>query len=348
MQINSKLLFVQLNDFHAHGGHYYPELRLSYELFGLPLSIKNPVVLVCHALTGNSTVSGSKGWWNSLIGKDKLIPTERFTVVAFNIPGNGYHNAAEANYEHYRHLNVRDLATLFVLALQQLGVHQLFAAIGGSLGGGICWEIAATFPAFVRTIIPVASDWKASDWVLAHNIAQQQILLHSTKPLHDARMMAMLFYRSPASLKLKFNRSVNQGSSLYQVESWLLHHGDKLNERFTLDAYLLMNHYLSTLDVGSGRGGFEKVAAMLKANVVLVAIDSDLFFVADEIRETASMLEAAKCAVSYKEIVSVHGHDGFLIEFEQLSLLLQDVFSGESVAACWTESEICRTFQHCN
>lgn len=348
MQVNSTLSFIQLNDFHTTGGYYYPEVRLSYELFGLPLSVKNPVVLVCHALTGNSTVTGPKGWWNSLIGKDKLISTARFTVVAFNIPGNGYRNAAEANYELYRHLNVRDLAVLFVSALQQLGVHQLFAAIGGSLGGGICWEIAATFPDFVRTIVPVASDWKASDWVLAHNIAQQQILLHSSNPLHDARMMAMLFYRSPASLKLKFKRSVNHDNSLYQVESWLLHHGDKLKSRFTLDAYLLMNHYLSTLDVGSGRGGFEKVAAMIKAKVVLVAIDSDLFFVADEIRETASMLEAAKCAVSYKEIVSVHGHDGFLIEFEQLSLLLQDVFSGESVAACWTESEICRTFQHCN
>jgi homoserine O-acetyltransferase len=323
----SKILkFHTQQQFQSFNGTLFPELILSYEVFGPALEEKKPVVLVCHALTGNSTVTGEKGWWNDLIGEDRLISLSKFTVIGINIPGNGYHSDLEGTYANYRNLNLRDVAKLFVNLLRGIGVNQLFVAIGGSLGGGICWEIAVTFPDFVKTIIPVASDWKASDWVLAHNKVQEQILLHSSDPLHDARMMAMMFYRTPESLKLKFDRSVNDEKGLFNIETWLLHHGDKLNKRFSLDAYLLMTHYLSSLDIGKDRGGFYEVISQIKARVIIIGVDSDLFFQPSENRETAAILEQRGCKVSYREIISIHGHDSFLIEFEQLTSLLKDVF----------------------
>ncbi|KAF0130897.1 MAG: homoserine O-acetyltransferase [Bacteroidetes bacterium] len=326
MSRSKNLKFHSQQQFQSFNGTLFPELVLSYEVFGPALEEKKPVVLVCHALTGNSTITGEKGWWNDLIGEDRLISLSKFTVIGINIPGNGYHSDEKATYAQYRNLNVRDIAKLFVNLLREIGVSQLFVAIGGSLGGGICWEIAATFPDFVQTIIPVATDWKATDWVLAHNKVQEQILIHSSDPLHDARMMAMMFYRTPESLKMKFDRSINPSNGLFNIETWLLRHGEKLRNRFNLDAYLLMTHYLSSLDIGKDRGGFQQVVSLIKARVIMIGVDSDLFFQPAENKDTVAVMKQNGCDASYREIVSIHGHDSFLIEFGQLTNLLQDVF----------------------
>ena len=150
--------------------------------------------------------------------------------------------------------------------------------------------------------------------------------MHSSDPLHDARMMAMMFYRTPESLKMKFDRTINPSNGLFNIETWLLHHGEKLRNRFNLDAYLLMTHYLSSLDIGKDRGGFQQVVSLIKARVIMIGVDSDLFFQPDENKDTVAVMKQNGCDVSYREIVSIHGHDSFLIEFGQLSNLLQDVF----------------------
>jgi homoserine O-acetyltransferase len=212
------------------------------------------------------------------------------------------------------------------LAVQQLQIPKLYAAIGSSLGGGIAWEMAVLFPNLIKNLIPVASDWKASDWVLGHNKVQFQILENSKKPLHDARMMAMLFYRSPASFQSRFNRTVNSNLGMYNIESWLLHHGKKLEGRFTLHAYKVMTHLLSSVDISKKFESIEEALSTLKSKVIMIGIDSDLFFVASDNKETAKLLAQQNKEVDYKEIKSIHGHDAFLIEFEQLVEALSDVF----------------------
>lgn len=317
-----RLRFIALKDFVLESGKLLDETELSYEVFGKALNSGSPIVLVCHALTGNSTLTGEKGWWNGIIGINKPIDLERFCVVGFNIPGNGYERDPKRLIGDYHDFTVRDIARLFATALMKLGVEFVDYAIGGSLGGGICWEITVTYPNYVGKLISVASDWKASDWVLAHNKVQSQILENSSNPLHDARMMAMMFYRTPESFKMKFNRTQHSELHMFNVESWLLHHGQKLVGRFYLQAYKLMNNLLSTLDITKGRGSFEDVASTITAQVVLVGINSDLFFSANENRETVELLKQNGCKARYYEIDSIHGHDGFLIEFEQMCRFL--------------------------
>ena len=319
------LIYISLEDFTTTTGYFYPKFELTYQLFGQELNTA-PVVLVNHALTGNSNIAGEKGWWNSLIGPGRVIDTSTYTVIAFNIPGNGYDENNDNFIENYEDFTARDIAKLFGLGLYKLGITKLFAAIGGSLGGGIAWEMAVLFPDLVENLIPVASDWKASDWILAHNKTQLQILSNSSKPVHDARMMAMLFYRTADSFKQKFNRSKNKEQGNFNTESWLLHHGQKLEDRFTLSTYKMMNHLLSSVDITRNRASFNEIANQLKCNIIQVGVDSDFFFVPAENKETQKLLDKAGIENSYHEIKSIHGHDAFLIEYEQMTDILQPVF----------------------
>jgi homoserine O-acetyltransferase len=298
------------------------DIELTYELFGQPLG-QAPIVLVNHALTGNSSVTGKNGWWNSLIGQNKLIDTNDFTVLAFNFPGNGYDGFFIKNY---KDLILRDIANIFLIGLEKLKIKKLFAIIGGSIGGGLVWEIAALSPELSENYIPIASDWKSSDWLLANTRLQKQILNNSSQPVHDARMHAMLCYRSPLSFQKKFDRS--KDSHIFNVESWLLHHGKKLQERFQLKSYKLMNHLLSKIDIT--RGGklkFENIISKVKGNIYIVSVDSDLFFTDFQNRETFYKACVIKDNMFFKTIKSDHGHDAFLIEFDQLRELLSEIFT---------------------
>ena len=298
------------------------DIELSYQIFGKKL-FSAPIVLVNHALTGNSNVTGKEGWWSALIGDGKCIDTKKYTILSFNIPGNGYDKFVIDNYKDFV---AGDIAHIFLNGLKQLEINALFAVIGGSLGGGIAWEMAVLNPDLITHLIPVASDWKSTDWLIANCQIQEQFLVNSKQPVHDARMHAMLCYRTPESFKERFKRSTNEDLQVFNVESWLMHHGEKLQERFQLSAYKLMNQLLKTIDVTrGGNANFLKLQNS-DTNIHIVGVDSDLFFTAKENKETFKQIAQANSNVTYGEIQSPHGHDAFLIEFEQLQKLLNGVF----------------------
>ena len=299
------------------------DLQLSYKLFGLPLG-SAPVVLVNHSLTGDADVAGENGWWSELIGDGKVIDTCQYTILAFNFPGNGVDNNLIDNYEH---LVLRDIAYLFKAALDELGIDKLYAAIGGSIGGALVWEMGASFPELIENLIPVACDWKTSSWVLANTLLQDRILHSSKNPLQDARIHAMMCYRTPESFKERFGRSIHEEKEIFNIDSWLLYHGEKLNNRFQLQSYKLMNHLLRTIDITEERGSFEEVASQIKGSIHLISIDTDLFFTDAENRETYSRLIERKVNLHYHTISSVHGHDAFLIEYDQLNSMLSPLFT---------------------
>lgn len=299
------------------------DIELSYQLFGKKLH-EAPIVLVNHALTGNSNVTGEQGWWAALIGEGKCIDTQKYTILSFNIPGNGYD---KFTIENYKDFVAGDVAHIFLEGLKRLHIDSLFAVIGGSLGGGIAWEMAALDTELIQHLIPVASDWKSTDWLIANCQIQEQFLVNSKQPVHDARMHAMLCYRTPESFKARFKRSTNEELQVFNVESWLMHHGKKLQERFQLSAYKLMNQLLKTIDVTrDGDGNFKKLQNS-NTNIHIVGVDSDLFFTAKENKETFKQIAQANSNVTYGEIQSLHGHDAFLIEFEQLQKLLNGIFN---------------------
>jgi homoserine O-acetyltransferase len=314
-----------ITNFQTQIGHHC-DLVVTYQVFGEPLH-SAPVVLVNHALTGNSSVTGDDGWWNALIGPAKAIDTHAFTILAIDIPGNGHGGAAAHFIEDYKAFTNKDIAQLQFQIIKELKIDKLFAVIGGSLGGQIAWELAVSQPQLVQHLIPIASDWKATDWVVAQCRIQEQILQNSLQPIHDARMHAMTFYRTPASFKEKFQRSKSDDGSLYNIESWLLHHGRRLEERFSIHAYRLMNHLLGSADITHGEQDIEAVFQDLQCQVHLVAIDSDGLFLANEIQETNELLQASIVPSSYHEIQSIHGHDAFLIEYVQLEAIVKPIFS---------------------
>jgi len=141
-------------------------------------------------------------------------------------------------------------------------------------------------------------------------------------------MHAMLCYRTPESFKERFQRSKNEELEIFNVESWLLHHGKKLQERFQLSAYKLMNQLLKTIDVTKGRE--ETILDSIKASIHIIGVDSDLFFTAEENRETHKHLALTNPKVTYNEINSVHGHDAFLMEYQQLGKIIEPIFNQSS------------------
>ena len=317
------LSHIKIKDFTTEAGVIIPELNLSYQVFGKELGTAS-VVLINHALTGNSEVAGKNGWWQDIVGKEKAIDTTVYTVLSFNIPGNGFD---EFLIDNYKDFIARDIAKIFLLGLSALKITQLFALIGGSLGGGIAWEMLVLNKKLTQHFLPIATDWKSTDWLIANCQIQEQFLVNSSNPVHDARMHAMLCYRTPESFKERFHRSKNEDSAIFNVESWLLHHGKKLQERYQLSSYKLMNQLLKTIDVTVGGKKDISILDQIEANIHIIGVDSDLFFTAEENRETHKKLALTKENVTYNEINSVHGHDAFLIEYNQLEKIIEPIFN---------------------
>ena len=323
--MKNQLQHIKIQNFRTELGAFIPEMNLSYQVFGQDLGVA-PVILVNHALTGNSNVAGDQGWWQDIVGKEKVIDTNVYSVVSFNIPGNGFDGFLIENYKDFI---ARDIAHIFIEGLHQLKIKQLFALIGGSLGGGIAWEMMILETKITQHFFPIATDWKSTDWLIANCQIQEQFLVNSSNPVHDARMHAMLCYRTPTSFKERFHRSKNEDSSIFNVESWLLHHGKKLQERYQLSSYKLMNQLLKSIDVTrSGEKNID-ILNQIEASIHIIGVDSDLFFTAEENRETFKKLAFTKSNVTYNEIKSVHGHDAFLMEYDQLQKIIAPIFNKE-------------------
>jgi homoserine O-acetyltransferase len=322
------LKHINISKYITKSGKTVP-IRLSYQTFGRSINDAQ-IVLVNHALTGNSEVIGENGWWNELIGENKCIDTRDYCILAFNVPGNGHDNTIDSLIENYKDFTARDIAKIFALALEQLNINQLFAIIGGSVGGGIAWELAALKPNLIEHLIPVSTDWKSTDWLIANCHIQDAILNNSSQPLKDARMHAMTLYRTPESFTSKFKRS-KKNIHLFNTESWLNHHGEKLSKRFNISAYKMMNQVLRTIDITENRGSFLEVASKISSHIHMITINSDLFFKPEENWKTLKELRKVKDNVSIYEINSIHGHDGFLIEFDQLFNFLNPIFQTNKI-----------------
>ncbi|WCO02144.1 alpha/beta fold hydrolase [Psychroserpens ponticola] len=319
----SSLKYITISSFELNS-KTTQDIILSYQLFGKPLN-EAPIVLVNHALTGNSNVCGKEGWWSDLIGENKCIDTNQFAILAFNIPGNGYDNVEKHLIENYKDFTARTIAEIFSIGLKSLQINKLFAVIGGSVGGGIAWELAALEPNLATHLIPVASDWKSTDWLIANCHIQDSILNNSSLPLVDARMHAMTLYRTPESFTNKFQRT-EVSKERFNVESWLDYHGKVLSKRFNLSAYKLMNQILKTIDITKNRGTFNEVVGAINSTIHMVTIPSDLFFKSDDNWNAYVDLKLTRDNVNISEIKSIHGHDAFLIEYEQLIKILKPIF----------------------
>ena len=301
-----------LKNFVTEKGEVIDEAALSYEVAGRPLG-EAPVVLVNHALTGNSSVAGPDGWWADLIGPGKAIATEDFTILSFNIPGNCYFSDPIERFDLY---TLGDVARLFVLGIEALGIRKLHTVIGASLGGGLVWHIAALRPDLSERFIPIATHYKADDWLLAQTLVQK-ILLQGAHPLHDARIHGMLCYRTPQSLDERFRNEMKEDGTP-KITDWLLFHGRRLEERFALEAYKVMTYLTEQIHAADSPETF----LYIRDKIFLISIDSDLLF-----PHYLSEDLARELGSRHYTIHSIHGHDAFLMEYAQLSEIITKIFA---------------------
>lgn len=314
------LQFLSIPSYTTEAGVELKDYRLSYEVAGPTLG-SAPIVLVHHALTGNSSVAGPEGWWAQLIGPGQTIDSKHYTILAFNIPGNAYDGR---DCPLALGFSLRDVAELFGLGLRQLGIETIDTIIGASLGGALSLQLGFLYPRLARQIICIASDYRASDWLLAQTMVQRQILEHSSHPIEDARIHAMLCYRTPASLNLRFGGQVSQRTpELSAIEDWLGYHGRTLASRFSLNAYRVMTSLTGSIRICQKDSELSRIKSIIR----LVSIESDLLFTHDRAETLHRSLLVNKPDSTLDVIYSIHGHDAFLMEYEQLNAIVQSYIS---------------------
>ena len=317
--MSTKLNYHKFENFKLSSGENV-SVSLSYQTFGLQLG-KGPLVVVNHSLTGDSNISGDNGWWSELIGSKKMINTDKFCVMCINIPGN---IQEKRGFNYGNKWILSDVAKLFIQLLKNLGVRKVHSLIGGSIGGGLVWEMGLLDENFFENLIPVAADYKASDWLISNTYFQNLILKNSKNPVFDARLHAMISYRNPKSINRRFKIKSNDLNER-KVIDWLNHHGNKLKEKFSLKSYIHMNHLLSSIGYNY-ENKFLKLITKNKSKIHLVGVNSDLLFPNFEIENTYDLLSAIKKNIYYYQIQSDHGHDAFLIEFKQMKNKLNHIF----------------------
>ena len=319
--IKQKTNYYKFEEFELSSGNKI-SLELSYQVFGLNIQ-EAPVVVVNHSLTGDSNISGNSGWWNKLVGPRMMIDTSKFCIICINIPGN-IQEKKSFDFENDWILN--DVARLFIDLLKNLKIKKIHSIIGGSIGGGLVWEMGLLEPNYFENLIPIAADYKASDWLISNTYLQNLILRNSKNPVFDARVNAMISYRNPKSFDKKFNLEFNDLKKR-KVIDWLDYHGGKLNKNFSPQAYIHMNNLLSSIGITKKtREDFKKLIEKTKSSIHLLGIDSDLLFPDFEIQKSFELISDYKKDIYYHQIKSNHGHDAFLIEFKKIETKLNYIF----------------------
>jgi homoserine O-acetyltransferase len=343
-------LFDEKNPFVFESGRSLAPVSVAYETYGKLNSEGTNAILVCHALTGDAhaagiDASGRLGWWEGVIGRGKAFDTDRFFVVSSNFLGSCYGTTGPRSLnpatglpygKTFPAFTVRDMVRLQHHLLKHLGVKRLMTVTGGSLGGMQALEWALMFPDFVETVIPIATSAKHSAWCIGLNeVARLAIendeASHNTnghgqpeRGLALARMIAMISYRSRASFEKRFGRNQvtvgNTAEPLFEVESYLHHQGEKLVRRFDAATYVGITKAMDGHDISRGRLGLEETLNTISAKSLCIGIDSDVLYPVVEQAELAAHIPNAK----YADVRSIHGHDAFLIEFDQLNHLIGD------------------------
>lgn len=312
------------------------EVTVAYRTWGQLSSERDNAVLVCHALTGSADADE---WWPGLFGIGKTLDPERDFVICSNVLGSCYGTTGptspkpgsrrpESYGPDFPEVTVRDMVHVQRLLLDSLGVKWLNLVIGGSLGGMQALEWAASAPDRVGAAVVIATSGRHSPWCIALSEAQRAAIRADAawqggryspccppeQGLAAARMMAMCTYRTPENFGDRFGRDLNTNGD-FQSESYLRHHGSKLVQRFDANTYIGLTRAMDSHDLGRGRGAYHDVLGKISSRVLVVAITSDLLYPPVEQHELARWMPGARLA----ELFSTHGHDGFLIDTEELN-----------------------------
>lgn len=310
---------VQLNfeeSLELESGDTLQNFRIQYHTVGKLNATKNNVVWIFHALTANSDPTE---WWPGMIEEDNPIDPSRHFIICANVVGSCYGSTEPENLD-FPLLTIRDLVYAHQILAKRLGITQIEIGIGGSLGGQQLLEWAVQEPERFRAIIPMATNTKHSAWGIAFNEAQRMALNNQDieKGLEAARAVAMLSYRNYQTYE-KTQTDFDNRADGFSASSYQNYQGIKLRKRFSPWSYYYLSKAMDSHNVGRHFGGIEKALKRIASKVIAIGITSDILFPTDEQKIIAKYVKNGV----YHAIESLYGHDGFLLEVDQLNKILQ-------------------------
>ncbi|WP_350296907.1 homoserine O-acetyltransferase [Limnohabitans sp. Rim8] len=335
------------------------DYALSYETYGELNFDKSNAVLICHALNASHHVAGvyadqpnKVGWWDNMIGPGKPVDTSQFFVIGVNNLGSCFGSTGPMHLNpdtgrvygaDFPVVTVEDWVNAQALLLDALGIQQLAAVMGGSLGGMQALGWTLQYPERVKHAVVVASAPNLNAENIAFNeVARRAIVTdpdfleghfyaHGVVPkrgLRIARMIGHITYLSDDVMNEKFGRQLREAVTSndtgykystqeveFQIESYLRYQGDKFSEYFDANTYLLITRALDYFDPArQHHGDLSAAFARAKCKFLLVSFSTDWRFSPARSREMVKALLDNRLDVSYAEIDAPHGHDAFLLE----------------------------------
>jgi len=335
--------FSHTTPFVLESGFVLPGYHLGYHTFGNLNDDKSNVVWVFHALTANSN---PVDWWPGLVGDGHLIDPQKYFIICVNMPGSCYGSLGPLSinpvtgspyYHHFPFFTTRDMIRAYRPLKELLGIDKIKFGIGGSMGGQQLLEWAIEEPDLFEHIVPIATNAFHSPWGRAFNASQRQcIQLDPTWKTEDAfagiqgmkvaRGIALISYRNQETYN--FYQADDDPNSLgpFKSESYQIYQGEKLAARFNAFSYFLLSQSMDSHQVGRGRSGTVTALRKIKAKTHLIGIRGDLLFTEKEQEFLAENIPDARLEM----IPSVYGHDGFLLEFEAITRVVQGFLQKES------------------
>ena len=358
------LLFEQ--HLQLQGGGVLGDYQLSFETYGELNAQRNNAVLICHALNASHHVAGvyadqdkSEGWWDNMVGPGKPVDTDRFFVIGVNNLGSCFGSTGPMHVNpdtgrvygaDFPVVTVEDWVTSQARLLDKLGIVQLAAVMGGSLGGMQALSWSLQYPDRLRHAVVIASAPNLNAENIAFNeVARRAIVTdpdfhaghfyaHGVVPkrgLRIARMLGHITYLSDDVMNTKFGRMLQSGDVFkystqdieFQIESYLRYQGDKFSEYFDANTYLLITRALDYFDPARDyQGNLRKALVRAQAQFLLVSFTTDWRFAPSRSREMVQALIANQRQVSYAEIDAPHGHDAFLLDDPRYLYLVRAYF----------------------
>ncbi len=358
---------------HLQGGGRLRDYQLSFETYGELNAQRSNAVLICHALNASHHVAGTypgqaktEGWWDNMIGPGKPVDTNRFFVIGVNTLGSCFGSTGPMHTNpdtgrvygaDFPVVTVEDWVEAQARLVDALGITQLAAVMGGSLGGMQALSWSLQFPERLRHAVVIASAPNLNAENIAFNeVARRAIVTdpdfhgghfyaHNAVPkrgLRIARMLGHITYLSDDVMNTKFGRLLQSGDVLkystqeveFQIESYLRHQGDKFSEYFDANTYLLITRALDYFDPAlTFNHDLTAALARAKAQFLLVSFTTDWRFTPARSREMVQALVANQREVSYAEIDAPHGHDAFLLDDPRYLSLVRAYFERISLEA---------------
>jgi homoserine O-acetyltransferase/O-succinyltransferase len=341
---------INIGDFETENGVTIQNVQIAYERAGRTTA---PIILVCHALTGNQYSVGTPeepGWWAGLIGPGKHIDTNKWQTITMNVLGgcNGstgplaLGQSGQPYRSQFPFVSVRDIVNSQFLALKTLGIEKVHAIIGGSLGGMQVLEWGILYPSFANILFPLATAPFMSDFGMAYNAIARFAILNDPEwkdgnyednprtGLSIARMLGMISYRSPALFNQRFNREhrenwgKNHDEIAYQVDSYLQYQGKKFLQRFDTNSYLYLLKAMDHHDIGRNRRSWRKALTAITAKVIAISFKEDIIYPANLLAAIVQECQKNHSQSRHYEVDTIFGHDGFLVEFEKWGHLVEE------------------------